>query len=725
MLIAKVLVEYSVFQVDQTYSYLINDIAVKPGLRVFVLFNNRKTVGIVMEVEEYAGSMEKYEEEFGFKLNPIISVVDDFVILNKELLELAYFLQEKTISPLIACLSVMLPSKLKPSSSFGKKKFTTFVEVVDSKDIKLTPLQTEAYNYIKNNQPQTQTDFNKAFNGSLLNRMEDKGLVVKFKKESRYYEQKVETKPFHKLTPDQESVYKEILATDDQVYLLHGVTGSGKTEIYLQLARQALEKGQSVLILVPEISLTPQMINHVRSRFGDKVAIYHSYLNDQEKYEQYQRVVKGEVKLVVGTRSSIFMPFDNIGFIILDEEHDGSYKQGSMPRYHARDVAIERALNHQAKVILGSATPSLESYARAAKGVYHLLELPNKIGVHQRIPYRIIDTQKALYKGQSNILTNELIAAIQERLDNNQQSVILLNRRGYTPVFTCTKCLSVKMCKDCDVAMSYHRDDNIMVCHVCGLIQKLPVTCDECGNNRFTYRGFGTQRVEVELNKLFPKAHVVRMDADQVGKKGSHERLLNEFENKGDILLGTQMIAKGLDYHRVTLVGVLSADAMLARNSYRSVEDTFNLITQVSGRGGRGQLKSELIVQSFDAKHYAIVLACQNDYIRFFNQEMQYRHLANYPPYSYLIKIVLSHHNEQLLEEKTAMVKELLNQENVWTTLGPSLMTKIKRQHRFQFILKGKDLDLMTKTLSEVNSKLTKRLASVNILIDVNPMEME
>ena len=725
MIVAEVLIEYSTYQLDKPFSYVANDLNVAAGKRVFVTFNNRKTVGIVLDVKEYYGDMNDYKKEFGFKLNPILSVVDDFVILNKELVDLAYHLKETTISPLISTLSVMLPSKLKPSSSFGKKKYTIFVEpLAIDKDI-LTSLQKEGYTYIQNNQPLTQPDFNKAFGGGLLNRLEAKGAVKKLSRESRYIEESVKLKPFLDLSQDQRAVYDKILSSDDKVYLLHGVTGSGKTEVYLHLARHALDQGQSVLILVPEISLTPQMINHVRSRFGDKVAIYHSYLNDQEKYEQYQRVVKGEVKLVVGTRSSIFMPFENIGFIILDEEHDGSYKQGSMPRYHARDVAIERAKHHGAKVILGSATPSLESYARAVKDVYHLLELPNKIGKHQKIPYRIIDTQNSLYKGRSNILTDELIDAIQNRLDLKQQAVILLNRRGYTPVFTCTKCLSVKMCKNCDIAMSYHKDDNMMVCHVCGVIEKLPVTCSECGNNKFSYRGFGTQRVEFELQKLFKDAHIVRMDADQVGKKGSHERLLNEFESKGDILLGTQMIAKGLDYHRVTLVGVLSADAMLARNSYRSVEDTFNLITQVSGRGGRGDLSSELIVQSFDAKHYAIVLACENDYIRFFNQEMQYRHLANYPPYSYLIKIVLSHHNEDLLTEKTLLVKDILNKESIWSLLGPSPLIKLKRQHRSQFILRGKDLDKMIKTLNILNVEIVKLLASVKIVIDINPMEMD
>lgn len=725
MLIAEVLIEYSTYQLDRTFSYLADGLDLQLGQRVYVKFNNRKVVGIVLDTKEYNGSIEDYQKEFNFKINKIDSIIDNFSILNKELIDLAYFLKKTTISPLISCFSVMLPSKLKPSSNFGKKKYTTFVQVKSIENIKLTSLQQEGYDFIKNNQPLTQTKMNKTFTGGLLNRLHKKNAVKKIKKESRYQEEQVVRKPFFDLNKDQQKVYDEVLASEDLIYLLHGVTGSGKTEVYLHLAKQTIAQNKSVLILVPEISLTPQMIKHVRSRFGDKVAIYHSYLNQQEKYEQYQRVVKDEVKLVVGTRSSIFMPFKDIGLIILDEEHDTSYKQNSMPRYHARDVAIKRAKTHNAKVVLGSATPSLESYARAIKDVYHLLELPNKVGKHQKIDYRIVDTQKSLYAGGTNILTKPLVNAIEERLKKGEQSVILLNRRGHTPVFTCTQCQKVKQCQDCEVAMSYHKDDDMMVCHVCGLVQNLPVKCDECNNDTFSYRGFGTQKVERELKKIFKDAHIVRMDADQVGKKGSHERLLNEFEKKGDILLGTQMIAKGLDYHRVTLVGVLNADSLLARNSYRSVEDTFNLITQVSGRGGRGDLKSELIVQSFDAKHYAIVLACHNDYIRFFNKEMQYRHLANYPPYSYLTKIILSYHDQTVLNETTKKVNALLKAEDAWTTLGPSQMIKLKKQHRNGFILKSSNKNEMIESLNKVNKKLTKVLKRVKIVIDVEPMEME
>ena len=724
MLIVNVLVEYGVYKLDRTYSYFTNNYNIKRGLRTLVRFNNREIVGIVLNVEESDLSLEDYEAIYGFIPLEIIDVLDDYVILNEDLLKLGEYMQKTTISPLINCYSAMLPSKLKPNKSSIKAKMETYVKVKDKTDIKLTSLQIKAYDYILNNQPLKQSVFNKEFNSSLLNRLVDKNLVFKEEVEVRYEAEDLEVFAHLELTSDQKLVYDEFLASDDLVYLLHGVTGSGKTEIYLQLAEEYLANDKEVLILVPEISLTPQMIRSVKSRFGDTVAIYHSHLNDQEKYEQYQRVNEKKVKLTVGTRSSVFMPFENIGLIILDEEHDKSYKQNSSPRYHARDIAIERAKNHNAKVLLASATPSLESYAKAFRDHYHLLKLPNKIGKHQKIPYKIIDTRASLYSGDSNILSTQLREAISDRLDKNQQVVILLNRRGYAPVFTCKKCFEVKMCPNCDISMSYHWDDRLLTCHMCGVIERLPVTCNNCNGNKFDYSGFGTQKVEQELHKYFPYAHTVRMDSDQVTKKGSHEKLLNEFESKGDILLGTQMIAKGLDYHRVTLVAVLNADAMLVRNSFRATEDTFNLINQVSGRGGRGDLSSELLVQSFDARHYAIILACEDEYVRFFNLEMNYRHLANYPPYSFLIRVVLSHHNEEILDEVVKEFKGELSQKD-FDTIGPSELLKINRMYRRQIVLRSKNLDKMIDDYTKVHNEILDSLRGVRIAVDVNPMEIE
>lgn len=723
MLIANVLIQYGTYHLDQTYSYISLDSTIKRGMRVLVPFNNRNIVGIVLNVETLDLSIEDYIEIYGFQPLEIKDVLDETALLNEELLNLGVFMQKTTISPLINCYSAMLPSKLKPSKSSQKAKTETMLNTLNHHE-ELTDKQAQAYSYIKEHEPLKKSDFVKHFNAYMFNALNKKGVLEVYEAEVRYKHEELETVESLTLSQDQQKVYDEILNTNELVYLLHGVTGSGKTEVYLQLAEEYIKHNKEVLILVPEISLTPQMIKSVKSRFGDTVAIYHSHLNDQERYEQYQRVNEKKVKLTVGTRSSIFMPFDNIGLIIMDEEHDKSYKQGSSPRYHARDIAIERAKFHNAKLVLGSATPSLESYAKAHRGHYKLLEMPHKIGKHQKIEYQIIDTQKALYAGGSNILTNNLLKAIDDRLSKNEQVVILLNRRGYAPVFTCKSCYEVKMCKNCEISMSYHRDDHELVCHMCGLIEKLPVTCDHCGSQKFDSTGFGTQRVESELYKYFPYSHVVRMDSDQVSKKGSHEKLLNEFEHKGDILLGTQMIAKGLDYHRVTLVAVLNADAMLARNSYRATEDTFNLINQVSGRGGRGDLASELLVQSFDAKHYAIVLACEDEYVRFFNMEMKFRHLANYPPYSHFIKIILSAVSEEVLAEKTIILKQLLHEKD-FDTLGPSDLIRINKYHRKQFILRSKNLEHMINEYTEVHQKILKKLGPVKILVDVNPMEIE
>lgn len=723
MILVEVLIQYGSYHVDKSYTYVSDDHTIQTGMRVLVPFNGRDIVGIVLNVIESDLSFEDYQAKQDFVVLSISKVLDDYVILNEELLKLGEVMQRQTISPLINCYSAMLPSKLKPKYNKIQIKMENIIQY-NQKPHKFTTLQQDAIDYLNGEDEVLEADFRKKFSADLLSRLKGYGVINTIQREVRYTPEDLETFKPLTLTDDQQAVYDEFLESSDQNYLLHGITGSGKTEIYLQLAEAMIREDKEVLLLVPEISLTPQMIKSVQRRFGDTVAIYHSHLNDQEKYEQYQRVNEKKVKIVVGTRSSIFMPFTNIGLIILDEEHDKSYKQSSSPRYHARDIALWRAEHHGAKVLLASATPALESYARAIKGHYHLLKLPHKIGKNQIIPYKIIDTQKTLYHGGSNIITRPLYEAIVERLEKKQQVVILLNRRGYAPIFTCANCFEVKMCKNCDISMSYHRSDHQLVCHMCGVIEHLPTQCDHCGHKKYNHSGFGTQKVEDELHKLLPQAKIVRMDSDQVSKKGSHERLLNEFELSGDILLGTQMIAKGLDFHRVTLVAVLNADAMLARSSYRASEDTFNLINQVSGRGGRGDLASELIVQSFDAKHYAIVLACENEYIRFFNLEMKYRHLANYPPYSYMIKIIISAKNMEVLEEKTALLYQNLKNLS-FDVIGPSDLIKINLFERKQIILRGKNLERMIDEYTQVQNELLSKLHNVNVLVDVNPMEIE
>ena len=407
------------------------------------------------------------------------------------------------------------------------------------------------------------------------------------------------------------------------MFLLYGVTGSGKTEIYLQSIQRVLEDGREGIVLVPEISLTPQMVNRFKGRFGDQVAVLHSGLSVGEKYDEWRKIQRKEVKVVVGARSAVFAPFENLGIIIIDEEHETSYKQEDNPRYHARDVAIERAKKHQCPVVLGSATPSLESFARAEKRVYHLLTLSKRMNDQNLPDVKIVDMREELREGNRSMFSRELFEKLQDRLMKKEQTVLFLNKRGHSSFVMCRDCGYVVQCPNCDISLTYHRYNQQMKCHYCGYESVVPTTCPECTSDHIRYFGTGTQKVEEELGKIFPEAKVIRMDVDTTSRKGSHEKLLTEFhEGQADILLGTQMIAKGFDFPNITLVGVLSADTMLHLPDFRSSEKTFQLLTQVSGRAGRHELAGEVVIQTYSPEHYSIELAGQQDFDLFYQKEM-------------------------------------------------------------------------------------------------------
>ncbi|WP_267128094.1 replication restart helicase PriA [Erysipelothrix piscisicarius] len=505
-------------------------------------------------------------------------------------------------------------------------------------------------------------------------------------------------------------------------YLLHGVTGSGKTEIYLNAAAKVLKDDKQVLIMVPEISLTPQMIERVSKRFGEDVAIYHSALNDQEKYEQYVRVQKQEVKIVVGTRSSIFMPFDHLGLIVMDEEHDSSYKQDQIPMYNTRDIAIKRSQYHQCPLVLGSASPALESYARALRGKYQLLELNDRIN-HMFPSVTLVDTRTALYDKQSPYLTQTLINGIHKRLSQGEQVILLLNRRGYNTLLKNANTDEVLLCEHCDVALNYHKDDQTIRCHMCGEIyHQLPLV--DGRPPKIIGSGVGTQRLVEELESIFPQARIARMDADTTSKKNAHQRILNDFiDHQSDILVGTQMIAKGLDVENVTLVGIVNADATLAYADYRSVELTFNMLLQASGRSGRGQYRGEVIIQTSNPDHYAIVCAVTQKYKHFFKQEMEYRKIAGYPPYNYLISLVFLDEDPLKSWQAAEDFQKLLSDQK-FQILGPTELRKLQRKYRTRMILKGKDLDSMINICNQA-LQLYRKINGTGVVVDVNPMTLE
>lgn len=534
------------------------------------------------------------------------------------------------------------------------------------------------------------------------------------------------------LTEEQERAIAPILSSIEevrqQVFLLYGVTGSGKTEIYLQSIQSVIEKGKEAIVLVPEISLTPQMVKRFKGRFGDEVAVLHSGLSVGEKYDEWRKIQRKEVKVVVGARSAIFAPFENIGIIIIDEEHETSYKQEDNPRYHARDVAIERSCFHQCPVVLGSATPSLESFARASKSVYELLDLPKRMN-NQALPsVQIVDMREELREGNRSMFSRALIERLEDRLAKKEQIVLFLNKRGHSSFVMCRDCGYVVNCPNCDISLTYHRFNQQMKCHYCGYESYVPANCPDCNSEHIRYFGTGTQKVEEELGKIMPEARVIRMDVDTTSRKGSHERLLDDFqEGKADILLGTQMIAKGLDFPNITLVGVLSADTMLHLPDFRSSEKTFQLLTQVSGRAGRHELPGEVIIQTYTPEHYSIELAAEQNFDRFFEREMLVRRMHQYPPYYYIALITVSHENvakvASVTDNITKFVQSKLSKET--NVLGPvaSPISRIKNRYRYQCLIKYKREPELGKVLKTVLEHYQQEMVSkgLQISIDVNP----
>ncbi|AHK49110.1 MULTISPECIES: primosomal protein N' [Bacillus amyloliquefaciens group] len=534
------------------------------------------------------------------------------------------------------------------------------------------------------------------------------------------------------LTEEQQAAFEPIKqAVADHVhhvFLLHGVTGSGKTEIYLQSIEKVLAKGQEAIVLVPEISLTPQMVNRFKGRFGSQVAVMHSGLSTGEKYDEWRKIQRKEVRLVVGARSAIFAPFENLGMIIIDEEHESSYKQEEMPRYHAKDVAIRRAEHHSCPVVLGSATPTLESFARAKKGVYELLPLKHRVNRQLMPDVSLVDMREELRNGNRSMFSRELMEQLEEKLAKKEQAVLFLNKRGYSSFVMCRDCGYVPQCPHCDISMTYHRYGQRLKCHYCGHEEPVPGTCPECGSEHIRFFGTGTQRVEEELTKVLPQARVIRMDVDTTSRKGAHEKLLSAFgEGKADILLGTQMIAKGLDFPNVTLVGVLSADTTLHIPDFRAAEKTFQLLTQVSGRAGRHEKPGTVVIQTYTPSHYSIQLTKTHDYETFFQQEMAHRRAQSYPPYYYVALVTVSHEEAAKAAVTAEKITNYLRAGCGPDTkiLGPaaSPIARIKDRYRYQCVIKYRQENELQIQLKKILEHYKRDIAQKHVMIsiDMNP----
>ena len=563
----------------------------------------------------------------------------------------------------------------------------------------------------------------------------EKGWITRYQIEkyrNPYQIDQVQPSTPKKLTAEQAQATNAVDQAIDEkkaaTFLLEGVTGSGKTEVYLQIIQHALAQGKSALMLVPEISLTPQIVRQFKARFGDQVALLHSALSDGERYDEWRRIEKGDAQVVVGARSAIFAPIKNLGVIIMDEEHETSYKQEDMPRYHARDVAQWRGQYHHCPVVLGSATPSLESRARAQKGVYQWLRLTKRINGKDLPHVQLVDMRQAGRYAPTTDISQELATEIQKKLALNEQVVLMLNRRGYSSFLMCRECGEVIKCPNCDISLTYHKDTNSLKCHYCGHEEPVPQVCPNCHSKAVRYFGTGTQRVEKELTELFPTARILRMDVDTTRRKGAHERILDEFgKHHADILLGTQMIAKGLDFPNVTLVGVLNADTSLGLPDFRASERTFQLLTQVSGRAGRAEKEGNVLIQTYNPDHYAIQYAQRQDYEHFFGKEMQVRHQGGYPPYYYTIQITASARTEAAAAQKMFQIRgeivNYLSQKAVILGPTPQSIMRINNRYYYQLVIKYKNEPQLENYLQ--NLLLTSQKEERNglqIVIDRDPM---
>ena len=552
------------------------------------------------------------------------------------------------------------------------------------------------------------------YSADILRFFQENGLIEVWEKEvSRLqaFFDGVEVSQPLSLNSEQEIAQREILSQvghEAQTYLLQGVTGSGKTEVYLQVIEGVLQKGKTAIMLVPEISLTPQVTRRFVSRFGQQVAILHSGLSDGEKYDEWRKIESGQARVVVGARSAIFAPLKNIGVIIIDEEHEATYKQESNPRYHAREVAKLRAEYHKAALVLGSATPSLETRARASRGLYGLLRLTQRANPQALLPQvEVVDFRDYLGQQENGNYTPVLLEKIRQTLDRKEQVVLLLNRRGYSSFVMCRDCGSVDECPNCDISLTLHMDTRSMQCHYCGFQKAIPRICPSCSSSSIRYYGTGTQRAFEELQDLFPDARILRMDVDTTRKKGSHEALLQAFgQGEADILLGTQMIAKGLDFPNVTLVGVLNADTALNLPDFRSSERTFQLLTQVAGRAGRAEKPGQVLIQTYNPNHYAIRFAQEQDYEGFYEYEMGIRRSMAYPPYTFTVGLTLSHISEELIVKKAYEIVGFFreNLSDKIQILGPT-PKPIARTHNlfhYQILLKYRREDRLEAVLNAI-----------------------
>ena len=720
-MIVSVLVEISFNKSEKTFDYLVpklleNEISL--GKRVLVPFGKQKLEGFIIDIKDNSE----------FELKEIISILDKEPILTNELLDLGKEIKNDILCNLISIYQTMLPKGYKAKNKDNINiKYESYVKIIDKEKAKdfINISKAKKQIEILKDLLKKEEELKIKYNYSSLKSLIEKNLIKEIKKE--IYRLKIDENitPIVNLNEEQQKALNKINDSDKDVILLHGITGSGKTEIYMHLIKEQLDKKKTAIVLVPEISLTPQMISRFTKHFTN-IAVLHSGLSDSEKYDEYRKIKRKEVDIVIGARSAIFAPLENIGVIIIDEEQSQSYKQESNPKYNAIDVAIKRGKYHNAKVILGSATPTIETYARSDKGYYELVSL-NKRANNAKLPIiDIVDMKYEIKKG-NKIFSEKLLNEIKDRLSKKEQIILFLNKRGYSSYQMCSNCGEVIKCPNCDITLTYHKNSDVNRCHYCGYAKKVSDICPYCNNKSLKNFGIGTEQIEEELNKLFD-AKVIRMDIDTTTKKGAHEKIINSFMNhEYDILVGTQMIAKGLDFPLVTLVGVINADTILNIPDFRSNEHTYHLLSQVSGRAGRSDKEGKVIIQTYNPDNYAIKYSKYHNYIGFYKEEMKIRKQLKYPPYFFLALLKIGSNTYEKAKEESKKIYNYIdkNKSSDIIVLGPSVSTisKINKIYYFQIIIKYRNKDNVNKLLNDILS-LEENNNKINLNIDINPLNI-
>lgn len=729
---AGIIVNNNSIQVDKIFTYLIPEKlrnTIDIGFRVKVPFGmgNKKVDGFVIKLFE--------ENESGNNnVKEIHELSDSYALLRHADIKLIDFMREKYLCTYLEGIKTLIPTGIIKGV---KNKVNTVIYAGKELQGKFNKEPyISIYNTIKDNSGKyNKNELSKLYNFSLssLNTLLKQDYLTNEKVIVNRYNDKIFKVYSEKiLNKEQKQAVDIIQNSVNNIFLIHGITGSGKTEIYMKLVSEAIKENKDSIILVPEISLTPQMVERFKGRFGKDIAVFHSKLSEGERFDEWLRVKNKLVKVAIGARSAVFLPFSNLSLIVIDEEHENSYKSDSDPKYLAFEIAKYRCELENAKLILGSATPSVETYYKTEENKIKLINLKNRADNALLPSIELVDMREELLSQNKSIFSKKLYKEIEKSLINKEQIILFLNRRGFSTFVSCRKCGFVFKCNKCDIALTYHHEDNSLSCHYCGMKRKITNVCPKCKSNYVKYFGIGTEKIEQEVKRYFPGARTLRMDFDTTRKKNSYEEIYNSFKGKeADILIGTQMIAKGLDFKDVTLVGVLAADLSLNVPDFRSAERTFQLITQVAGRAGRGEKEGKVIVQTYTPDNYSILFSIQNDYLGFYNREISIRRDMNYPPFSKIFLMNLSSKKEDLLikciQNIGVILKNKLKENDKIEMLGPCpcAISKINDFYRWQIILKGNvDFTFANNIKDILYDSLKDVYSDIRLSLDLNPLSL-